>query len=325
MRQVYRKKTEAQPPPEAVELREKTMNAKMLCSILGVASFGLAASAQAETTLTIATVNNPDMIVMQKYSTKFEAQTGIKLKWLVLEENVLRQRVTTDISTNGGQFDIITIGLFETPLWGKAGWLAPFDNLSASYDLPDVLQTVRNSLSYEGKLYSLPFYAESAMTYYRTDVFKKAGLTMPEKPTWDQIAEFADKVNDPAHGVYGVCLRGQPGWGENMGLLGVVANAFGGQLFDVNWKSGYTDDGWRCSRAAIAPSGSMPRWRRAFCTIPSARRWRTRSRSPRCRPKSPAGSMAGSGPGRWAFRNPASRSTRPRSSSNGRRRRTTSR
>ena len=122
------------------------MNAKMLCSILGVASFGLAVSAQAETTLTIATVNNPDMIVMQKYSTKFEAQTGIKLKWLVLEENVLRQRVTTDISTNGGQFDIITIGLFETPLWGKAGWLAPFDNLSASYDLPDVLQTVRNSL-----------------------------------------------------------------------------------------------------------------------------------------------------------------------------------
>jgi ABC-type glycerol-3-phosphate transport system substrate-binding protein len=245
MRQVYRKKTEAQPPPEAVEIREKTMNAKMLCSILGAASFGLAASAQAETTLTIATVNNPDMIVMQKYSTKFEAQTGIKLKWLVLEENVLRQRVTTDISTNGGQFDIITIGLFETPLWGKAGWLAPFDDLSASYDLPDVLQTVRNSLSYEGKLYSLPFYAESAMTYYRTDVFKKAGLTMPEKPTWDQIAEFADKVNDPAHGVYGVCLRGQPGWGENMGLLGVVANAFGGQLFDVNWKSGYTDEGWK--------------------------------------------------------------------------------
>ena len=115
------------------------MNAKMLCSILGAVSFGLAASAQAETTLTIATVNNPDMIVMQKYSTKFEEQTGIKLKWLVLEENVLRQRVTTDISTKGGQFDIITIGMYETPMWGKAGWLVPFDNLPASYDLNDVL------------------------------------------------------------------------------------------------------------------------------------------------------------------------------------------
>jgi len=220
------------------------MKSKLLLSMLVGASIALPATARAET-LTIATVNNPDMIVMQKYSTKFEAQTGIKLKWLVLEENVLRTRVTTDISTNGGQFDIITIGLFETPLWAKAGWLVPFDNLPASYDVGDVLEPIRNSLTYDGKLYSLPFYGESAMNYYRSDVFKKAGVTMPKQPTWDQIAEFADKVNDPGHGIYGVCLRGQPGWGENMGFLGVVANSFGGQVFDANWKSGYTDPGWK--------------------------------------------------------------------------------
>src|ERR1700677_1096673 len=134
-----------------------------------------AAAAQAETTLTIATVNNPDMIVMQKYSKKFEDQTGIKLKWLVLEENVLRQRVTTDISTKGGQFDIITIGMYETPIWGKNGWLVPFNDTPASYDLDDVLASVRNGLSYDGKLYSLPFYAESTMMFYRTDLFKAAG------------------------------------------------------------------------------------------------------------------------------------------------------
>ena len=112
-------------------------------------------TATAQETLTIATVNNPDMIVMQKYSSEFEAKTGIKLKWLVLEENVLRQRVTTDIATKGGQFDIITIGMFETPLWGKANWLVPFDDTPEGYDVKDVLDTVRNGLSYEGKLYSL--------------------------------------------------------------------------------------------------------------------------------------------------------------------------
>ncbi len=124
--------------------------ATIACSAL-LASF---AAAKAESTLTIATVNNPDMIVMQKYAPKFEEQTGIKLKWLVLEENVLRQRVTTDISTNGGQFDVITIGLLETPLWGKQGWLTPFDELPASYDIDDVLPTIREGLSYQGKLYS---------------------------------------------------------------------------------------------------------------------------------------------------------------------------
>ena len=205
----------------------------------------LAAQARAATTLTIATVNNPDMIVMQKYSKKFEEKTGIKLKWLTLEENVLRQRVTTDISTRGGQFDIITIGMYETPIWGKNKWLVPFDNVPKAYDLEDVLGSVRSALSYDNKLYSLPFYAESTMMFYRTDLFKAAGLTMPEKPTWSQVAEFASKLTDKSKQIYGICLRGQPGWGENMGIMGLLGNTFGGQLFDMDWHSGYNSPEWK--------------------------------------------------------------------------------
>ena len=74
-------------------------------------------------TITIATVNNGDMIRMQGLTDDFTAKTGIEVEWVTLEENVLRQRVTTDISTNGGQFDIMTIGMYETPIWGRNGWL----------------------------------------------------------------------------------------------------------------------------------------------------------------------------------------------------------
>jgi sorbitol/mannitol transport system substrate-binding protein len=57
-------------------------------------------------TVTIATVNNPAMIELKKLSTKFEADNpDIKLNWVVVEENILRQRVTTDVSTGSGQFD----------------------------------------------------------------------------------------------------------------------------------------------------------------------------------------------------------------------------
>ena len=118
----------------------------LLFSAAVVALSAASAAARAETTLTIATVNNPDMVVMQKYSSKFEKATGIKVKWLLLEENVLRQRVTTDISTKGGQFDIITIGMFETPLWGRAKWLVPFDDTPESYDLNDVIWPYRESV-----------------------------------------------------------------------------------------------------------------------------------------------------------------------------------
>ncbi|MCB1497325.1 MAG: sugar ABC transporter substrate-binding protein [Bauldia sp.] len=202
-------------------------------------------AAQAETTLTIATVNNPDMVVMQKYSAEYEAEKGVKLNWLVLDENTLRQRVTTDIATNGGQFDIITIGAYETPIWGKAGWLVPFDDLPADYDAEDMLPTVRDALSYEGKLYSVPFYAESAMTFYRKDLFEKAGLTMPDQPTWQQIADFAAKLDDKDNDIHGICVRGLPGWGENLALVGLMANVFGGVQFDMDWHSAVNSDNWK--------------------------------------------------------------------------------
>ncbi|WP_016774870.1 ABC transporter substrate-binding protein [Pseudomonas sp. R62] len=197
-------------------------------------------------TLTIATVNNSDMIRMQKLSKTFESEhPDIKLNWVVLEENVLRQRLTTDIATQGGQFDVLTIGMYEAALWGGKGWLEPMKDLPASYALDDVFPSVREGLSVKGSLYALPFYAESSITYYRTDLFKAAGLTMPERPTWEEVAGFAEKLTQKDKEQYGICLRGKAGWGENMALVTTVANAYGARWFDEQWKPEFSGPEWK--------------------------------------------------------------------------------
>ncbi|WP_420902118.1 ABC transporter substrate-binding protein [Pseudomonas chlororaphis] len=197
-------------------------------------------------TVTIATVNNSDMIRMQKLSKAFESEhPDIKLNWVVLEENVLRQRLTTDIATQGGQFDVLTIGMYEAALWGAKGWLQPMQDLPAAYDLQDIFPAVREGLSAKGTLYALPFYAESSMTYYRTDLFKDAGLVMPEHPTWEQIGEFAGKLNKPEQEQYGLCLRGKAGWGENMALITTLANGFGARWFNEQWQPEFTGTEWK--------------------------------------------------------------------------------
>ena len=228
----------------------------MKAAAVAITSLGLAGSpALAESTLTIATVNNGDMIVMQKLSAQFEKQhPDIHLKWVVLEENVLRQRVTTDIATHAGQFDVLTIGNYEVPIWAKQGWLEPMDNLPASYDVNDLLKPVRAGLTYKDKLYGLPFYGESAMTYYRTDLFEKAGIKMPAAPTYEQIRGFADKITDKPNQVYGMCLRGKPGWGENMAYVTSLVNAEGGQWFDMQWKPALDTPEWK---KAIAYYGDI--------------------------------------------------------------------
>jgi len=202
--------------------------------------------AYAETTLTIATVNNGDMIRMQQLTDDFtKANPDIKLNWVTLEENVLRQKVTTDIATKGGQFDILTIGTYEVPIWGKKGWLVPLDKLGADYAVDDLLPAIRAGLTVDGKLYAAPFYGESSFTIYRKDLMEKAGLTMPDNPTWDFIADAAKKMTDPATGTYGICLRGKPGWGENMAFLTSASNSFGARWFDEKWRPQFDTPEWK--------------------------------------------------------------------------------
>lgn len=198
-------------------------------------------------TITIATVNNSDMIIMQKLSSQFEEATGHELEWVVLEENVLRQRVTTDIATGGGQFDIITIGAYETPIWGGQGWLVSLDDLGDDYDYEDIFETVRTGLSADGSLYAVPFYAESSFLFYRSDLFEQAGIEMPDQPTYDQIATWAEQLHDPDNQLYGVCLRGKPGWGENMAFVGTLVNTFGGRWFDGDWKAQLDSPEWNAA------------------------------------------------------------------------------
>jgi sorbitol/mannitol transport system substrate-binding protein len=223
-------------------LRDSLAAAVLLLAGTAIAPIG---SAWADSTITIATVNNGDMVVMQKLSSAFEKlHPDIHLRWVVLEENVLRQRVTTDIATKAGQFDVLTIGNYEVPIWARQGWLVAMDNLPAAYDVNDLLKPVRAGLTYDGKLYGLPFYGESAMTYYRTDLFQKAGIKMPDAPTYDQIRGFADKITDKANQIYGMCLRGKPGWGENMAYVTSLVNAEGGQWFDMQWKPALETAAW---------------------------------------------------------------------------------
>ncbi len=222
------------------------MNLRTL--LLGVSSAALLAGFANAGTLTIATVNNGDMIRMQGLTEDFTAKNpDIQLEWVTLEENVLRERVTTDIATKGGQYDIVTIGNYEVPIWAKQGWLVSLDGLGADYDVDDLLPAIRGGLSVDGKLYAAPFYGESAMIMYRKDLFEKAGLTMPDSPTWEFIGEAARKITDRNADINGICLRGKAGWGENMAFLTALNNSFGGRWFDEKWQPQFDQPEWKAS------------------------------------------------------------------------------
>jgi len=216
----------------------------LFSGVLGALMFtALASTALAETTLTIATVNNDDMIRMQGLTDDFTAANpDIKLEWVTLEENVLREKVTTDIAAKGGQFDVLTIGTYEVPIWGKKGWLVPLTGID---DPDDLIPSIRAALSVDGKLMGSPFYGESSMVMYRKDLVDATGMKMPDKPTWTEVRAIAEKITNKEQEIYGICLRGKPGWGEGGAVEGALGNAFGARWFDQDWKPQFDSPEWK--------------------------------------------------------------------------------
>jgi sorbitol/mannitol transport system substrate-binding protein len=213
-------------------------------SAMTLLAAGAVSAASHATTLTIATVNNGDMIRMQGLTDDFTSKTGHKVEWVTLEENVLRQRVTTDIAAKGGSFDIMTIGMYEAPIWGKNGWLVALDDLSAEYNADDILPAMKGGLSYDGTMYAAPFYGESSMIMYRSDLMAAAGLEMPKAPSWSFVAKAARAMTDRDNEINGICLRGKAGCGEGGAFITAMSNSFGARWFDEEWNAQFDSREW---------------------------------------------------------------------------------
>ncbi|MER8069892.1 sugar ABC transporter substrate-binding protein [Streptomyces sp. NPDC094034] len=206
---------------------------------------GASSSGGGGDTINVLMVNNPQMVELQKLTAdNFTKDTGIKVNFTVLPENDVRDKITQDFSNQAGQYDVATISNFEVPFFAKNGWLHSLDEYTAkdkAFDQGDILKPLQESLTAEdGKLYGQPFYGESSFLMYRKDVFEAKKLTMPAKPTWQQVADLAAKADGAEEGMKGICLRGLPGWGEVIAPLTTVVNTMGGTWFTKDWEAQLT-------------------------------------------------------------------------------------
>jgi sorbitol/mannitol transport system substrate-binding protein len=194
------------------------------------------------TRITVAIVSNSQMEDAISLVSLFEQEhPGIHPNFVSLPENEARAKITADVSTQGGEFDVVMISNYETPMWSANGWLAnlqPYINATPGYDAQDFLPQLRATLSHQGDLYSVPFYGESSFLMYRKDLMAKYGITMPAKPTWNQVGQIAATIHKK--GLVGICMRGDPGWGENLAPMDTVINAYGGRWFDPQWQAQLT-------------------------------------------------------------------------------------
>jgi sorbitol/mannitol transport system substrate-binding protein len=208
----------------------------------GCAGWGGGGGSSGPNSINVLMVNNPQMVDLQGLTAEhFTAETGITVNFTTLPENDARDKISQEFSSQAGQYDVATLSNFEIPIYAKSGWVAPVDEYVAAdpdFDQGDILPPMTTSLTVDGKLYGEPFYGESSFLMYRKDVLEAVGVEMPAKPTWQEVADIAAQVDGAEPGMAGICLRGQPGWGQIFGPLTTVVNTFGGTWFTEDWRAG---------------------------------------------------------------------------------------
>src|SRR5688500_17225591 len=224
------------------------MTTGLVVGVSGCAGWGGGPGGGGPDSINVLMVNNPQMIDLQQLTAEhFTAETGISVNFTVLPENDVRDKISQEFSSQAGQYDIATLSNFEIPIYAKSEWIAPLDDYvaaDAEFDQDDILPPMAESLSAEGRLYGQPFYGESSFLMYRKDVLEAAGLEMPAKPTWQEVAEIAAAVDGVEPGMAGICLRGQPGWGQVFAPLTTVVNTFGGTWFTADWEAEVDGEGF---------------------------------------------------------------------------------
>ncbi|NHA69852.1 ABC transporter substrate-binding protein [Phycicoccus flavus] len=213
--------------------------AALTVALSGCAGWGGGAVGGGGDSINVLMVNNPQMIDLQNLTAaNFTKETGIRVNFTVLPENDVRDKISQEFSSQAGQYDVASLSNFEVPIYAKAKWITPLDDYIAkdsAFDQGDILKSMTTSLSSDGQVYGEPFYGESSFLMYRKDVLQEKDVTMPEKPTWDDVAKIAAQVDGARPGMKGICLRGQPGWGQIFAPLTTVVNTFGGTWFDEDW------------------------------------------------------------------------------------------
>jgi multiple sugar transport system substrate-binding protein len=122
--------------------------------------------------------------------------------------------------------------------WAAAGWLVPLDShfSQVSSYKADYFPYVTSGMTYNGKVYGIPYYADTWAFLYNADHLKKAGIAAPPT-TWDELTEQAKTIKSKGIANYPVILLfAQDDPGSIEVWTSMVFSRTNGHLFDSSFQ-----------------------------------------------------------------------------------------
>ena len=222
--------------------RRSLLQGTIAASALSLTGFPARADVQwkryAGTSIEANLIKGPRGELLQKYASEFTDLTGIKVESELIPEQQQRQKAVIELTSGKPSFDVVHVSYHvQKRQFDKAGWLAdltPFmkdPNLTApDLKVDDFSAGGRQFAQNEkGEMRSLPWSVDYFILYWNKELFAKKGVAVPK--TMDEMVAAAEKLNDPANGIYGFTGRGLRN--ANMTLWTNFFLDYGGEFLDA--------------------------------------------------------------------------------------------
>jgi multiple sugar transport system substrate-binding protein len=222
--------------------RRSLLQGTIAAGALGLSGLPARADVQwkkyAGTTIEANLIKGPRGELLQKYAAEFTDLTGIKVESELIPEQQQRQKAVIELTSGKPSFDVVHVSYHvQKRQFDKAGWLADLTSFMKDPNLTAPDLTVDDfsaggrlfAQNEKGEMRSLPWSVDYFILYWNKELFAKKGVAVPK--TMDEMVAAAEKLNDPASGIYGFTGRGLRN--ANMTLWTNFFLDYGGEFLDA--------------------------------------------------------------------------------------------
>ena len=149
--------------------------------------------------------DTPDEMVQYAIAEFNKLHPDVEVKLERQQWTGLVEKLTTSLSSSDSP-DVVELGNTQAQAFEAAGALADLTDKKADLGGDDLLQSLVEAGTYDGKFYGVPYYAGARIVVYRTDLLEQAGLKVPT--TLDEFVQTgialkqANAANPAFSGIY---------------------------------------------------------------------------------------------------------------------------
>ncbi|NLJ80700.1 MAG: extracellular solute-binding protein [Firmicutes bacterium] len=171
------------------------------------------------TEITVAMATHPSTDGFRSMVQEFEDLTGITVRWDVMEEIYLHDKILTEHAARTGRYDVLMMDVVWMGEFANRRVVVPLDDYLADpqktpawFNYDDIVPAYSQGLGvYDKKVYGIPSAGESAFIAYRKDLFEKYGYDPASIKTYDDLLEAAQFFHNKEENLAGISMRGRRG------------------------------------------------------------------------------------------------------------------